>query len=152
MILLNYYCHQISEDSDYHDDVIKWKHFPCYWPFVQGIHRSPVNSPHKGQWRGALVVSLIWAWINGWVNNREAVELRRHSRPLLLHCNVQINAYLAGKYYIDYNYNRWANVLICADFGQEEVIEIIADIPTSHYLNPCWFIANLTLMNKLKWI
>ena len=36
-----------------HDDVIKWKHFPCYWPFVRGIHRSPVNSPHKGLWRGA---------------------------------------------------------------------------------------------------
>ena len=34
-----------------HDDVIKWKHFPRYWPCVQGIHRSPVNSPHKGQWR-----------------------------------------------------------------------------------------------------
>ena len=32
-----------------HDDVIKWKHFPRYWPFVRGIHRSPVNSPHKGQ-------------------------------------------------------------------------------------------------------
>ena len=32
-----------------HDDVIKWKHFPRYWPFVQGIHRPPVNSPHKGQ-------------------------------------------------------------------------------------------------------
>ena len=31
-----------------HDDVIKWKHFPRYWPFVRGIHRSPVNSPHKG--------------------------------------------------------------------------------------------------------
>ena len=30
-----------------HDDVIKWKHFPRYWPFVRGIHRSPVNSPHK---------------------------------------------------------------------------------------------------------
>ena len=27
-----------------HDDVIKWKHFPCYWPFVRGNHRSPVNS------------------------------------------------------------------------------------------------------------
>ena len=38
-----------------HDDVIKWKHFPRYWPFVQGIHRSPVNSPHKGQWRGTDV-------------------------------------------------------------------------------------------------
>ena len=32
-----------------HDDVIKWKHFPRSWPFVRGIHRSPVNSPHKGQ-------------------------------------------------------------------------------------------------------
>ena len=37
-----------------------------------GIHRSPVNSPHDGQWRGALSFSLICAWINGWVNNGEA--------------------------------------------------------------------------------
>ena len=32
-----------------HEDVIKWKHFPRYWPFVRGIHRSPVNSTHKDQ-------------------------------------------------------------------------------------------------------
>ena len=62
----------------YHDDVIKWKHFPRYWPFVRGIHRSAVNSPHKGQWRGALMFSLLRAWINAWVNTREAVDLRRH--------------------------------------------------------------------------
>ena len=62
----------------YHDDVIKWKHFPRYWPFVRGIHRSPVNSPHKGQWRGALMFTLICARINGWINNREAGHLRRH--------------------------------------------------------------------------
>ena len=43
------------------DDVIKWKHFPRYWPFVRGIHRWPVNSPHKGQWRGAVMFSLICA-------------------------------------------------------------------------------------------
>ena len=61
-----------------HDDVIKWKHFPRYWPFVRGIHRSPVNSPHKGQWRGALMLSLICVWIIGWVNNREAGDLRRY--------------------------------------------------------------------------
>ena len=67
-----------------HDDVIKWKHFPRYWPFVRGIHRSPVNSPHKGQWRGALLFSLICAWINGWVNNGEADDLRRHCA----HCDV----------------------------------------------------------------
>ena len=48
----------------YHDDVIKWKHFPRYWPFVRGIHRSPVNFPHKGQWRGALMFSLICARVN----------------------------------------------------------------------------------------
>ena len=62
----------------HHDDVIKWKHFPRYWPFVRGIYRFPVNSPHKGQWRGALMFSLICARINGWVKNREASDLRRH--------------------------------------------------------------------------
>ena len=60
-----------------HDAVIKWKHFSRYWPFVRGIHRSPVNSPHKGQWRGALLFSMICR-INGWVNNREAGDLRRY--------------------------------------------------------------------------
>ena len=61
-----------------HDDVIKWKHFPRYWPFARGIHRSLVNSQHKGQWRGALMFSLICVWINGWENNREAGDLRRY--------------------------------------------------------------------------
>ena len=68
----------ILEPSSFHYDVIKWKHFPRNWPFVRGIHRSPVNSPHKGQWRGALMFSLICVWINGWVNNREAGDLRRY--------------------------------------------------------------------------
>ena len=38
----------------------------------------PVNSPHKGQWRVTLMFSLICVWINGWVNSREAGDLRRH--------------------------------------------------------------------------
>ena len=69
-----------------HDDVIKWKHFPRDWPFVRGIHRPPVNSPHKGQWRGALMFSLICAWMNAWtmasqitsLTIGEAGDLRRH--------------------------------------------------------------------------
>ena len=65
-------------DLHLYDVVIKWKHFPHYWPVVRGIHRSPVNSPHKGQWRGALMFSLICSWINGWVDNHEAGDLRRH--------------------------------------------------------------------------
>ena len=61
-----------------HDGAIKCKHFPRYWPFVRGIPRSLVNSPHKGQWCRALMFSLICAWINGWVNNLEAGDLRCH--------------------------------------------------------------------------
>ena len=76
-----------------HDDVIKWKHFPRYWPFVGGIHRSPVNSPHKGQWRGALMFSLICDWINDWINNRQAGDLRSYPAHLMLfHCDVVISS------------------------------------------------------------
>ena len=61
-----------------HEDVIKWIHFPPYWPFVRGIHRSPVNSPYNSQWGGALMFPFICAWIKGWANNLEAGDLRRH--------------------------------------------------------------------------
>ena len=61
-----------------HDDVIKWKHFPLYWPFVRGIHPYPVDSSHKIQWCRAFMFSLICAWTNGWVNNRDAGDSRRH--------------------------------------------------------------------------
>ena len=67
-----------SDNGLSHDDVIKWVYFPRYWPFVRGIHRPPVKSHHKGQWHGALMFSLICVWINGWINNREACDLRRH--------------------------------------------------------------------------
>ena len=56
----------------------------CVTGLCGGIHRSPVNSPHKGQWRRALIFSLVCAWINGWANSLEADDLRRH-RP---HCDV----------------------------------------------------------------
>ena len=64
-----------------HDDVMKWKHFPRYWPFVRGIHWWLVNSPHKILWRGPLMFSLICVWTNGWVYNRNAGDLRRHRAP-----------------------------------------------------------------------
>ena len=57
------------------DDVIKWKQFRVTGPLCGN---SPVNSPHKGQWRGALMFSLIFTWTNGGVNNRNACDLRRH--------------------------------------------------------------------------
>ena len=61
-----------------HDDVVNWKHFPRYRPFVREIHRSLVNYLHKGQWQGALIFSLICASTNGGANYRDAGDLRRH--------------------------------------------------------------------------
>ena len=67
------------------DDVIRWKHFLRYWLLVRGIHRSPVNSPHKGQWCGGVFFDLrlnkrlskqSWGW---WFDTL--------LRPLWRHCN-----------------------------------------------------------------
>ena len=51
--------------------------FSALLAICAGNSPVPVNSPHKGQWRGALMFSLICARINGWVNNGEAGDLRR---------------------------------------------------------------------------
>ena len=57
-----------------------------------GIYRSPMNSPHKGQWRWTLMFSLICAWTNGWVNNRDASDLRRHRAhyDVTVMCEIRI--------------------------------------------------------------
>ena len=82
-----YFCAQYVPDAR-----LSWWHkqmetFFCIqrasdWPFERVNHRSTVDFPHKGQWRGALMFSLIWAWTNGWANNREAGDLRCHC----VHC------------------------------------------------------------------
>ena len=59
-----------------------WRHqieaFSALLAFVRGIHCTPVDCPHKCQWREALMFSLICAWENGWTNKRYAGDLRRH--------------------------------------------------------------------------
>ena len=80
-----------------HDDVIKWKHFPRYWPFVRVNHRSQLDSPHKGLWRGDLVLSLICAWTNGWANKRNDGDLRCQSA----HYDVTVMRY---NIYVIYSY------------------------------------------------
>ena len=52
--------------------------FSALLALCAGNSPVPVNSPRKGQWRGALMLALICVWINDWVNNREAGDLRRH--------------------------------------------------------------------------
>ena len=78
LVSLFWWVHLLIVVTSMHDDIMKWKIFPCYLPFVREIHWSPVNSQHKGQWCGALMFSLICAWINSWVNNSEAGDSKRH--------------------------------------------------------------------------
>ena len=66
------------------DDVIKWKHFPRYWPFVRGIHRSPAQRPVTQSFDVFFDLRLnkrlskqAWGW---WSETP--------SRPLCRHCNV----------------------------------------------------------------
>ena len=53
-----------------------------------------VNSPQTGQWRGTLIFHLICAWINGWVNNGEAGDLRRHRAHYDITVRMIANAWL----------------------------------------------------------
>ena len=73
-----------------HDDAIKWKHFPCNWSFVQGIHQSLVNSPHKGQWCWALVLTLICALNKRFSKQLQGWWFEMPLHPLWHHCNVYI--------------------------------------------------------------
>ena len=51
----------------FHDDVIKWKHFPRYWPFVRGIHQAPE------------FLYFLWSAPELTLSkNREAGDWRRH--------------------------------------------------------------------------
>ena len=106
----------VGTEDERIDDVIKRKHFPRYWPFVWGIHQSLVNSPHKGQWRGALVFSLSCAWINGWINNVEGGDWRRHRA----HYDVTVIYWFVRDFSeIEYEFSWWhfSNDIL---WGQEE--------------------------------
>ena len=89
---------QEYQTKNMHDDVIKWKRYPRNWAFVRWIHRSPMDSPHKGRWRGALIFSLTCTWTNGWANNRDAGEFTRHRA----HYDVIIMNYRYWQNYNDY--------------------------------------------------
>ena len=59
-----------------HDDVIKWRHFPRYWPFVRGIHRwIPLTKASDAE-----LWCFLWSALQYTVvaNNREAGDSRRH--------------------------------------------------------------------------
>ena len=80
--LLSYFCGCVCDVVHglyHHHNAIEWKHFPRYWPFVRGIHRSPVNSSHTKDSDAELRCFLgSVPWTNIWANNGDAGDLRRH--------------------------------------------------------------------------
>ena len=117
--------------------------------FVWGIHRWPVTSPHKGQWRGALRFSLVCVWINGWTNNREAGDLRP-LRSLWRHCNVWTKQNkgqqthepsLSRMLYIPHRFqSTWSGIVFCMRQAKERRRYIVTSflIDWAHSQNaPC---------------
>ena len=72
-----------------YDDVIAWERFPVNWSSARGIHRPPAGSHTKGQWRGALVFSLMWDWTNSWTIGGVTCDFRYHE-VMWWRCNVQL--------------------------------------------------------------
>ena len=114
--------------------------------FVRGIHQSPVNSPHKGQWRGALMFSLICAWTDGWVNNRDAGDLRCHR------VRYDITVMPSGDETEIFQQNQVnslsPNEAIWRQGSMSTLVQVMACCLTapSHYLNQCWLI-----VTKVHW-
>ena len=136
-IIKRYYwkkCTRLQQRN--HDDVMKWKYFPRCWTFVWGIHRSPVNSPHKGQWRWALMFPLLCAGMNGWVNNREAGDLRRHRA----HYDVKVMQSVSNLLPSDNLFNG-CNTICIAMFCNMFLIHCIhrqVSMVVAHDLVPIW--------------
>ena len=76
-----------------HDDVIKWKKIPFYWPFARKIHRSPVDFPHKSQRRGELTFSLSFAWTKQLSTQSWGGWFETPVRSLWRHCTVIVYLY-----------------------------------------------------------
>ena len=147
----SYYKPETAVGASIHDDVIKWKHFPRYWPFVRGFHRSPLNSPHKGQWRGALMFSLICVWINGWVNNGEAGDLRHYRAhydvTVMLGFKMEIPLPVTRRLVSDYwpRVSSWAkcwrvNIHSCVWYRHKEAFNGACGDQGHEAINFRWFI------------
>ena len=113
-----------------------------YHKFILLRDRSPVNSPHKGQWRGALMFSLICVWING-VNNRQVGDLRRyraHYNVTVMKGRAQIKHWTPKSHLTSHPHLSFA---VSISIWQKINIFIVrphAIQPTLVWLQSCWWL------------
>ena len=109
-----------------HEQWFKFRLF-LQWTFCvvqKKIVTVPVNSPHKGQWRGSLMFSLICGWMNSWVNNHEAGDLthiRAHYDVTVMrrnwhHSNCWFSMLFSKHIYMTYCYTTVIITLSSANF------------------------------------
>ena len=116
-------CFQVVwlSQCQWHDDVIKRTHFPRHRPFVRGNPRYPVDFPHKGEWRGALMFSVICAWTNGWADNRNPGDLTR----LCSHYNVIA---------IEANKKDFVKINPCQNKTNQDIVQTVCIILGMHFV------------------
>ena len=68
-----------------------------------------MDSPHRGQWRRALMFSLICVWINGWVHNGETGDLRRYRA----HYDVIVMLWTLNTIFKSPHVNQFVAVQLC---------------------------------------
>ena len=113
-----------------------WRHqmetFSALLALCAGNSPVPVNSPHKGQWLGALMFSFIYAWINDWVNNCEAGDLRRQDG----HYDVIVMIYQ----YLTYCNHVWGNTcktnMNSLVLSQKKIIRIKCRVRPREHTDP----------------
>ena len=72
----------------YYCDVMIWKHFPHYWPFVRRIHRSPANQ--TGPVMRRFGFHFVLRWTRFWTSNAMTGDLRRLGAHVMWHhCNAK---------------------------------------------------------------
>ena len=93
----------------------KCKHSPRYWPFVRGIHRSPANSPHKGQWLWSFFD--LHPYTNCLVNKSRRRWFETPSHSLWCRCNVYCQRSMPSHPTNICTYHDSIAVVACATFG-----------------------------------
>ena len=131
----SYKSYQDLKYSEYPENMMTSSNGNIYWSFVRGIHRSTVNYPHKGQWRVALMSSLIRTWTNSWANNGDAGDLRRHRAH---HDIIVMNSYFFAFMVV------WYRSILTIPFG------VTSLALGQSYGCPC--ACEVTLQNIRKWI
>ena len=126
--LLSSECHMHIKLSWYRQQM---EMFSALLVLFMGIHRWPVDSPHKGQWRGALTFSLTWAWTNGWANIRDARDSIRHR------AHYDVIATILRCCYLSYICCRSLSVMFIV---QDLQIHLNWILYTSKFSSPAWYL------------